>query len=141
MFLARWNPAAATLEYASAGHETAWLLPAAGSLRELSSTGLPLAVQDDAVWSTVTLSVAARDRLLLVSDGITEAFNGQGEQSGRDRLSRVFENCRSLSVDETVRAIEDAVTAHRQGKAPTDDSTLVAVQFVGEERPITSTKE
>ena len=42
MMLARWVPAAATLEYASAGHGNAWFLPVGGGApRELPSTGLP----------------------------------------------------------------------------------------------------
>lgn len=128
MFLARWQPKASTLEYGSAGHETVWLLPASGgSLRELSATGPALAIVEDASWTTVTVRVGAGDRLLAVSDGITEAFSPQGEQFGRQRLGELFFECRALALPDSVKRIQEEVASHRGGGAPTDDTTLLAI--------------
>lgn len=134
MVLARWQPQARTLEYASAGHEMAWLLPASGGApRELSATGPALAIIEDAKWSTVTVRVAAGDRLLAVSDGITEAFSPEGQQFGRQRLGKLFSECRTLPLSESVKRIQEEVAMHRGGRAPTDDTTILVIEWAGEQ--------
>lgn len=133
MLLARWVSETRTLEYASAGHETAWLLSAEGALRELPSTGWLLAIREDTTWKTETLPVRPRDRLLLVTDGVTEAIAPNEELFGRERLARLFSDCRDLSVAETTGRIERALAAHRGDQAPADDATIVLVEFLAGE--------
>ena len=130
MALVRWSPEASTLEYASAGHEPGWFLPAAGSLRKLPSTGWLLAIREDATWETETLRVGPGDRLLLVTDGVTEAMSPTEEMFGRDRLARVFLRHRDISVAKTVQEIDRALTAHRDTEVPSDDATVVAIEFL-----------
>ena len=130
MMLIRWVPEAAKLEYASAGHGHAWFLPAAGGApRDMPSTGLLLGIQVDSTWETECVHLASGDRLLLVTDGITEAFNVQGEQFGMDRLASVFVKCKDVPVADMVHRINEALSAHRGDTAPTDDCTVVAVEF------------
>jgi sigma-B regulation protein RsbU (phosphoserine phosphatase) len=129
MFLARYEPEAMVLEYASAGHETGLLLTATGSLRELRSTGLMLSVLEDASWTSESLTVNAGDRLLLVTDGVTEAFNPQEELFGRQALADVFIDSRGVPLADMVRRLDQALTAHRTGREPTDDATVLAVEF------------
>lgn len=136
MLVVRWNPESAMLEYASAGHEVAWLLSAQnGSLRKLPSTGLPLGVSPDSTWTTETNATAREDRLLMVTDGVTEAFNGRSEPFGRDRLSDLFLQCSTTPLPETIRRLDEALTAYREGRPPTDDTTVLAIQFDGTETP------
>jgi len=71
--------------------------------------------------------------LLLVSDGVAEAFSPRNEPFGRGRLAALFSDCRTASIAQTLRRIEDAVAAHRGGAAPDDDTTLVVIEFVAEE--------
>lgn len=70
MLLVRVSPKTKALQYASAGHETAWLLAPDGTLRELRSTGLLLGVVDDTAWDAETRTVTAGERLLMVTDGV-----------------------------------------------------------------------
>lgn len=129
MFLAQCNPEAMTLEYASAGHETGLLLSTTGRLRELRSTGLLLAVLEDATWQTETLPVSRGDKLLMVTDGVTEATNGQGELFGRRRLAHQFMQCSHADAAQTVGQIEKALAAHGGAELSADDMTLVVVEF------------
>ena len=75
MILVQVDTQQQTLKYTSAGHETAWLLTASGELVELASTGIPLGIQEDANWRCKDIPFHPGTRLLLVSDGIAEAFN------------------------------------------------------------------
>jgi len=132
MLLARWSPETSTLEYASAGHEIAWLYSAkSGSLRELTATGLPLGVCPTSTCQAEAIAIAPEDRLLLVTDGVTETFNGRSEPFGRNRLANLFLQCSALPLANAVREIEEAITAYRGDGVLTDDTTLIAVQFTG----------
>jgi len=131
MFLARWDSAAMTLDFASAGHETCLFLSVDGTLRELRSTGLMLGVLDDAAWETQSLQVRRGDRLLLVTDGVTEAMSPQGDLFGRRRLAQGFCDRRGQGIDDVIRSIDYSLGKHRQGAAPTDDATALVVEFSG----------
>jgi len=117
-----------TLRYASAGHEKGLLLKANGHLSELPSTGLILGIIEDTDWTIETLDVGPGDRLLLVTDGVTEAMNREGELFGRQRLAGTFEACKAIEIREAVKRIGDVVAEHCAGRAQTDDVTLLALE-------------
>ena len=135
MLLLRCVPRTTTLEYASVGHGHAWFLPAAGAApRELPSRGWLLGIQADSNWETECIQLAAGDRLLLVTDGITEAFSVQGEQFGGNRLASLFVKSRNIPVADLVNRINTALCAHRGDGVPIDDCTIVAVEFLSREQ-------
>jgi serine phosphatase RsbU (regulator of sigma subunit) len=130
MLLARWKPKTGTLEYASGGHEPAWLLPSGGPPRELPSTGWLLGVHEEGTWETETLRVNPGDRLWLFTDGVTEAANPRGVYFGRERLAGEFSNYRGLPIGDAIQRFDEVLAAHREDQATTDDVTVVAVDFV-----------
>ncbi len=131
MFLAFFDRRAMSLRYASAGHEIGLLLSPHGPLRRLPATGLMLGVLEDAAWETETIEIGEGDRLLVVTDGITEALSPEGELFGRDRLAETFRRARGAVLAEALRVLEADLASHRRGRAPADDQTVVAVEFVG----------
>lgn len=131
MFVARCDLQTMTLECASAGHETCLFLSQDGRMRELRSTGLLLAVTEDARWESETLELTIGDRILLTTDGVSEAFSPQKEMFGRKRLAELFERCQGVSLTQMVGEIEQAVHRHQAGQASTDDVTVLAAQFGG----------
>ena len=117
-----------TLRYASAGHEKGFLLKANGHLFELPSTGLVLGIIEDTDWTTETLDVGPGDRLLLVTDGVTEAMNREEELFGRQRLADTFEACKDIEIREAVKRIGRVVAEHCAGRPQSDDVTLLALE-------------
>lgn len=67
------DPVTGTLEYVNAGHNPPLLLRADGSLEELEATGMILGIMSIATYENATTELRAGDRLVLFSDGITEA--------------------------------------------------------------------
>ena len=106
-------------------------MSADGRVTELPSTGLVLGIIEDANWTTETLAVRPGDRLLLVTDGVTEAINREGELFGRKRLDDTFEACKDIGIDEAVKRIGHAVAEHCAGRPQTDDVTLLALEVTG----------
>ena len=65
------------------------------------------------------------DRIFACSDGLLEARSKGGELFGAARLEACFEG---IGAPHLFKAVEEAVTAHRDGQAQEDDLAFVEVQ-------------
>jgi serine phosphatase RsbU (regulator of sigma subunit) len=74
LFSARLDPDSGALQYVDAGHGLAFILPAAGPLRPLPGTGLPLGVLPDDTWTLGREQLSPGETLMVVSDGMLELF-------------------------------------------------------------------
>lgn len=118
------------LEYLSAGHETAWLLSPDGTRRGMESGGLILGIDADAQWETGSYEFHAGDRLLIVTDGVTETYAATAEEFyGRERPVELLEQCAHSSVQRFTERLNDSLTAFRQGGLQADDVTVVITSF------------
>jgi sigma-B regulation protein RsbU (phosphoserine phosphatase) len=77
---------ARTVTYANAGHNPPLLLRADGGVETLSTGGTVLGVFAGSTYAETTIDLRTGDRLLLYTDGITEALNAGGHEFGTDRL-------------------------------------------------------
>jgi serine phosphatase RsbU (regulator of sigma subunit) len=76
---------------ASAGHCPALLsMDNDGNVKSISPEGLPLGILPDTLFSNHTETLAKNSRVLLYTDGLTEARNSAGEFFGQDRLIKWF---------------------------------------------------
>jgi serine phosphatase RsbU (regulator of sigma subunit) len=132
MFVARFDTQAMTLHYASAGHESGLLLPAEGELTELTSTGMILGVMEDESWTTRTMAVHPGDRLLLVTDGVTEAMNPREQMFGRKKLADSFNACRDTDMSGTLERIGSEVADYCENRPYSDDVTLLALEVTAD---------
>jgi sigma-B regulation protein RsbU (phosphoserine phosphatase) len=73
-----------------AGHPPPLLLRADGSMRFIGEGGLPIGLFPDVEYETVEFTMKPGDRLLIYSDGFTEAVTKSGEMLGEDGLIRLF---------------------------------------------------
>lgn len=78
-FLGIYEPESGSLVYASAGHEPGLLVRASGEVEPLTEGGLLLGVFPEAEYVGETVRVAPGDRLVLCTDGVSEAA-GEGDQ-------------------------------------------------------------
>ena len=74
------------LRYCNAGHNPPYLLRVDGASERLPATGVPFGVDGDLPYRLAEATLRPGDALFLYSDGITEAFNSQGEEFGAARL-------------------------------------------------------
>jgi len=106
------------------------LIDGAGRVvREIASAHLPLGI-DDFDWrksATETLKPQpAGSQLLLMSDGLLEARNAQGEEFGMERLQAALQG---VAPPGRIDAIKDAIHAHLGELSPHDDVTIVLVDL------------
>jgi len=90
-FLAEFSPATQTLNYINAGHNAPLLRRGSGSIERLECGGLPLGVQEIAVYQSATVTLQCGDWLAVFTDGLVEAANARNEEYGEDRVIAVLQ--------------------------------------------------
>jgi sigma-B regulation protein RsbU (phosphoserine phosphatase) len=115
-----------TLHYTNAGHNFPILVRADGSVVRLATGGLVLGVAAEAHYEQDSVALKAGDRLVLFTDGITEAEGRDGDEFGDDRLVDTVVALRGESPWRIVDAIVNRVCAYTGGIFR-DDATLMAV--------------
>ena len=118
-----------SLVYSNAGHNPPLLLRAAdGSVERLAEGGVVMGVFPEAAFAQARVALAAGDRLLFFTDGITEATDAAGEELGEAQLAAVATAARDRSAEN----LKDHVLAHLAeftGGRFGDDATLIVVEL------------
>jgi sigma-B regulation protein RsbU (phosphoserine phosphatase) len=133
------DPATGTLAAANAGHPAPILIRASGDLQEIGGRGPILGRFASARFQAESLALAPGDRLVLYTDGLTEALDATDEMFGEARLEAFVRGHAHLAVEPFCDALLDELrrfTAGRGQLALEDDLTLVVVDVVAAgERP------
>lgn len=122
----RLDAARGTVTYANAGHNPPLLVRANGEIVPLPTGGVVLGVFPDARFEDGHAAIAAGDRLVLYTDGITEARNPEEEEFGETRLGGIVARHRHLPAADLHAAVFDEVRAFASGGFE-DDATLLIV--------------
>jgi sigma-B regulation protein RsbU (phosphoserine phosphatase) len=114
------------LTYASAGHWPPILFHKSGEGVPLREGGTPLGIFPDWKYEDGGFPLASGDRLVLYTDGLTEAMNSDEQEFGERRLLELCRNNIALSASELLAAIRKEVVSFCNGNFQ-DDFTLVVV--------------
>jgi serine phosphatase RsbU (regulator of sigma subunit) len=131
-----FDPATGALEYASGGHPPPLVRREDGRVDVLPAChDIVLAVMPEMPYRTLHASLGSGDTMVLFTDGITEAFSGDGQRRmfGVERLDEAL-RATNGRPDEIVESIHRSLFAHTQARTRADDQTLVALQYVGPDR-------
>jgi serine phosphatase RsbU (regulator of sigma subunit) len=124
--IARWYAATKTLSWINCGHPSAYVADPDGTLRELAGPKLPALgageLPDDLTPTHTRLHPA--ERLILVTDGITNRRTKSGGRFGSDGLQAAISAASDASAAATTMAIQRAVTDCWR-EALEDDATVV----------------
>ena len=122
LILAVLDPADRSLKFASAGHLPPLLVDSDGARFLQTELGMPLGLaRGDFSDTEVKLSEGAR--VVLYSDGITEAAGLDDEEYGPRRLSQHL-----LKPEASTETIVDDVRGHANGAGLQDDATVILVR-------------
>jgi len=122
------------VSWAAAGQDPPLRLDAAGGIApvDLKANGLPLGIDPEQAYVTVTGRLAAGERLFLFTDGLYEARDRSGREFGRGRLQSTLRQLAGLPLDRMTQALVDRVKDFLEGSDFEDDFTVVAVERIGE---------
>lgn len=127
LFYGELETASGHLTYVNAGHNPPFLRRANGEIEQLPATAMLLGVMPDAPVEARQVQIEPNDRLLLFTDGLSEALNTKGEEYGVERLEDSLARAHALPPQ---AAVEQLVTDAQKfcGSAPPhDDLTLMLV--------------
>ena len=127
LFFAEYNDQARQLRYANCGHHAAVLLRSA-SVERLDSTCTVLGLFKEWQCSIEERQIFPGDILALYTDGVTEAFNDEGEEFGEQRLIEAVRRNRDLPSEELLAAIVDDLQRFSSGGEQHDDITLIVAK-------------
>src|SRR5579862_9901058 len=111
------------LEYVNCGHIPP-VVSTEGNIERPSAGNLPVGLLPDATYQSANIQLKTGDRLILVTDGVTEAENASGQ---------FFEDFRLEAAAKT-GTLEDifiAIAAFCSGTPMSDDCTVVELVFTG----------
>jgi sigma-B regulation protein RsbU (phosphoserine phosphatase) len=114
-----------TFDYCNAGHVYP-ILVSQGTVRSIEAGGAALGVFPEWKYENAAIVLRPGDRLLLVTDGITEASRADEREFGEERLAEaVLENSKRTAAEMSRLLLEDVSSfcgAHFQ-----DDATLLVI--------------
>jgi len=110
------------LEYVNCGHVTP-LMISGGRIVQTEVANMPVGMFPDAVYEAGNVKCSGGDRLLIVTDGVTEAENQAGEFFTYERLQQVAPKTSGLP------ALLDQVTHFCEGVPLRDDCTAVELVY------------
>lgn len=118
------------LTFVRAGHDYPLLVRARETL-VLRGAGTMLGLLDEPqiVLQEQRLALERGDRLVLYTDGLTDAINPREEHFGRERLELTARENFSAPLQEMGDALFDAVTQHQGEQERFDDMTLLLVEM------------
>jgi serine phosphatase RsbU (regulator of sigma subunit) len=117
------------VSYVNAAQCPPIVLRSSGEMTELNATGVPVGLVESAEFIVVEHQLAPGDKIVIYSDGVTEAQNTAGEFFGVKRLKNVVrQNARGTCV-QIHDAIQDAVSEFAAGAPQTDDVTVLVLQY------------
>jgi PAS domain S-box-containing protein len=117
-----------TLRYANAGQDMPILFSQGGNAELLRTRGIALGMKEHVIYEEEEISFSPEDRLLIYSDGISEAMNDRLEEFGEERLQKVVRHNLKETAGSLVEKIFAAVDAHVNKASQSDDMTVVLVR-------------
>ncbi|MDQ6818918.1 MAG: serine/threonine-protein phosphatase, partial [Actinomycetota bacterium] len=128
--VARWRAATATLNWINCGHPPAYVVDAEGQLEELEGTADPAlgTGPSDPSYQTNQRQLHQGERLILLTDGITERKMEHGGKFGVNGLRDALERADNPTAASTAMAIQQAVTDC--WREPLEDDGTVVVMAI-----------
>ena len=125
-FYCKIDTALGLLTYTNAGHYLPIVVHADGSVSRLDEGGPVLGVFCDATYAQAHVQITSGDRIVLFTDGVTEARNTDDEEYGEDRLVAAAVANRACSAPALEARLTDGVNRFSGGHLQ-DDATLIVV--------------
>jgi serine phosphatase RsbU (regulator of sigma subunit) len=120
MILVKLDPDG-TFEYVNCGHVQPLLANGRG-VERLGNANMVVGLIEEATFASERLHLKAGDRIILATDGVTEAEARDGEFYGDERLEAAVKGC-------TIEAVLGKVEAFMNGALPNDDYTMLEVLY------------
>ena len=118
------------LTYTNAGHNAPLLVRDSG-IERLKTGGTILGAFPDATFEQGIVTLSPGDLVVVFSDGVTEAFAGEWEEFGEERLIECVRNNAALAPRALLDQVMAAVRAFTGDSPQSDDQTVLVLRYTG----------
>jgi serine phosphatase RsbU (regulator of sigma subunit) len=131
MFIGELDTETGKIRYVNAGHEPPLVVRKDGTLDELESTTLPVAMIEE--WPSVSADAQINpgDLLMILSDGVPEATTDGETFLGLEPVEEILKTHHKEDLTAIRNRIISAVEEHLDGKPQSDDVTIVMLRRKG----------
>lgn len=117
--------------YSNGGHNPPYIVRADGNVEKLQvRPGFVLGGIEGIRYKNQTVSFGVKDKLLLYTDGVTEAVNPQLELYGEQRLEETMKHTEKLPPQACIEKVLSSLTVYADGAEQADDITMVVLQIL-----------
>ncbi|MDZ7904893.1 MAG: SpoIIE family protein phosphatase [Cypionkella sp.] len=113
-----------------AGHPHPMILRSGGTLEQLGDGGLPIGLIPQAQFDETHFTLAAGDRLIITSDGVTECENAARQELGQEGLAQIVTANQNLASPDLLEAIVWELQTLRAGAEFADDVSGLIFDYV-----------
>ena len=117
------------LRWSNAGHPKPILVRAGSELISLESTGLPLGMLEVASYEVKSMQLQKGDKIVLYSDGLSEAESEDGEFFDRKKFRETLCANAALGCGEFHAKLVEAVEDFSEGAELADDITTLVLEY------------
>ena len=129
-FIGKLNLKSGQLVYTNAGHNLPFLLIPGQPPQTIQGThGIPLGSMPDVQYGHGIMKLEAGQKIVLYTDGISEAVNMNNELYGEKRLSDILSDCDGRSPEGIANLLLLEIKTFAAGAEQADDITLFILEF------------
>ena len=114
--------------YSNAGHNPPLLVHADDTFEQMEKGGLVLGMMQDTPYEEGTISLRPNDRIVMYTDGVTEAMDANEEEFGEEGLMNTILEDMGLSAESLGQKIVQRVLSFAANDQQQDDITLVIIK-------------
>lgn len=138
-FLARVEEDRLRLTFTNAGHNFPFVFSRDGRTISLEKGGTVVGILENVRYEEASVDLAPGDRVVLYTDGISEAAAPSGELFGEERLCELVRSLPpDLGAPQVIERVLADVREYTAGAEPADDMTVMVLRVIEPETPIGS---
>jgi hypothetical protein len=132
LFYAELDTSNGEIRYVNAGHNAPFLLRA-DRIERLASTSIVIGIVEELDIEERRDVLLPGERLVIFTDGVSEAFNSDDQEYGEDRLENLLKNRAGGDPVELIKRLIDDVVSFCGDARPGDDMTVMLVSHSSEQ--------
>ena len=134
-FFAVLNLKTGEMEFSNAGHNAPYICKKDGSVEMLKMRhGFVLGGMEGIKYRTESTVLSPGDKIILYTDGVTEAVNTELELYGEPRLEKELACTKEMNIQEIVSYVNQSIDTFSTGAMQADDITMLVVEYKGSDK-------
>lgn len=117
------------LRWSNAGHCPPMIIRLSGEILKLEATSMPLGLMEETQFSVEHTQLEAGDKILVYTDGVSEAQNRAGQFFETERLELLMRANAGKPCDHLISTMIRSVEAFTEDTPQGDDITAVVIEY------------